>query len=312
MGLGGHCVMWKQLHLAAFAQTPVMLVWALWLSGAASLCLFSLAFLLKIGLHKQRVKAEWEDAGRSQFFNAPNLAAMLLAKASPPSLERVGVLQAIWVIAACWQLTLTLLFYHRWMYDGDRSMDSASTPYLLSVVGWFILAVLGSPDCARVDELTGVSLTHFVFGVGSFFAIITYITLFQTFDRGHTAAGAPALFLVIAPIAIASIALAQVGGNQYDGGGSGGPSVREFRGDFGGPSQALLGIAVFLLLVLVRVGPTILAQPNVFGAVRCSVVVFACCTHRPDRPALINMQLSRWDSTGRMCFLSLRWQRLQS
>lgn len=257
MGLGGHCVMWKQLHLAAFAQAPVSVVWALWLSGTATLCLFSLAFLLKLKLHRERVKQEWEDAGRSQFFNAPNLAAMLLAIAWPPLLESRGVLRVIWVGAACWQLTLTLLFYHRWMYGGDRSMDSASTPYLLSVVGWFILAVLGSPDRAHVDELTGVGLTRMAFGVGSFFAVITYITLFQTFNRGHTAAGAPALFLVIAPVAIASIALAKMGTAQ-DGGGSSSP--------FSEVSQALLGVAIFLLLILVRVGPTILAQPNVFGA----------------------------------------------
>jgi tellurite resistance protein TehA-like permease len=238
------------------------LVWALWLSGTATFCLFSLAFLVKIKLHPHRVKQEWQDAGRSQFFNAPNLAAMLLTIACPPSLERLGVLQVVWVSGACWQVTLTLLFYHRWMYGGDRSMDSASTPYLLSVVGWFILAVLGSPDRARVDELTGVGLTQMTFGVGSFFAIITYITLFQTFNRGHTAAGAPALFLVIAPVAIAAIALAKMGSDR-DGSNSA-PSVRP--PEFGEASRALLGISIFLLLVLVRVGPTILAQPNVFGA----------------------------------------------
>ena len=257
MGLGGHCVMWKQLHLAAFAHAPASVVWALWLSGAATLCLFSLAFMLKLKLHQQRVQQEWEDAGRSQFFNAPNLAAMLLAIACP--LESQRVLQVIWVGGACWQLTLTLLFYHRWMYGGDRSMDSASTPYLLSVVGWFILAVLGSPGQARVDELTGVGLTRMAFGVGSFFAVVTYITLFQTFNRGHTAAGAPALFLMIAPVAIASIALAKIGTDQDGDGSSTGVEFRE-------ASQALLGLAIFLLLILVRVGPTILAQPNVFGA----------------------------------------------
>ena len=252
---------------AAFVQMPVLLslVWILWLSGTVTLFLFSLGFLVKMKLHPQRVKQEWQDAGRSQFFNAPNLAGMLLTIACPPSLERLGVLRAIWVSGACWQFTLTLLFYHRWMYDGDRSMDSASTPYLLSVVGWFILAVLGSPECARVDELIGVGLTQMAFGVGSFFAIITYITLFQTFNRGHTAAGAPALFLVIAPVAIASIALAKMG-SDHDGGSDSTADPSVLPREFGEASRALLGIAIFLLLVLFRVGPTIIAQPNVFGA----------------------------------------------
>jgi tellurite resistance protein TehA-like permease len=248
MGLGGHCVMWKTLNRAGFAWAPVSLVWALWLAGAATLCTFSLAFLVKIRLHPHRVKQEWNDAGRSQFFNAPNLAVMLLAIACPPSLETLGMLRATWVATACWQLTLTLFFYYRWMYGGARSMDSASTPYLLSVVGWFLLAVLGR--MADIDELTGIGLTPMAFGVGTFFALITYITLFQTFNRGHTAAGAPALFLVIAPLSIASIALAAMGGggggisSANGGGGSNSPGSgidSDAHNGFGGASQALLG-----------------------------------------------------------------------
>ena len=52
-------------------------------------------------------------------------------------------------------------------------------------------------------------------------------------------------------------------GSDRDGSNSA-PSVRPL--EFGEASRALLGISIFLLLVLVRVGPTILAQPNVFGA----------------------------------------------
>ena len=261
MGLGGHAAMWRTAHFATFTQTPLWIVWVLWAAALATLCLFTLLFMIKLTVHPQRVRQEWDDAGRSQFFNAPNLATMLLALGCPPPLESLAMLRAVWVCGAFYQLVLVLVLYHRWMYGAERSMESASTPYLLSVVGWFLLALLGSR--AAIDQLTGVALTSFVFGIGSFFATVTYISLFQTFHRGHTAAGAPALFLVIAPLSIASCALAAMseGDPSHDAG-----SAAAF-GDktFGGPSQALLGLALFMLCLLIRTGPTITAKPAVFG-----------------------------------------------
>ena len=58
-------------------------------------------------------------------------------------------------------------------------------------------------------QAAGLGLTAFAFGAGSFFAVITYVSLFQTLSTpAGTAAGAPALFLVIAPLSIAALALA--------------------------------------------------------------------------------------------------------
>lgn len=264
MGLGGHAAMWRTAHVASFLHAPLWIVWALWVAALATLCLFTLLFVVKIARHPHRVRQEWDDAGRSQFFNAPNLAIILLALGCPPPVESLGMLRAVWVCGAFYQLTLVLMLYHRWMYGAERSMESVSTPYLLSVVGWFLLALLGSPTRAAIDELTGVALTSFVFGIGSFFATVTYISLFQTFHRGHTAAGAPALFLVIAPLSIASCALAALSETEQSlsaGSASG-------AGDkaFGGPPQALFGLALFMFCLLIRTGPTITAKPNVFGA----------------------------------------------
>eukprot|EP01051_Picozoa_sp_SAG22_P023086 SAG22_NODE_5801_length_950_cov_1.262045_1_plen_133_part_10 len=133
MGLAGHATMWKSLHLAGWAETPIAVVWALWLAAASSLALFAVCFVAKLLLHWPRVRREWADAGRSQFFNAPNLAAMLLAISCPPSIHSQTGLRAVWVACGCYQATLVHIFYHRWMYGGTVSMESASTPYLLSV-----------------------------------------------------------------------------------------------------------------------------------------------------------------------------------
>ena len=51
MGLSGHAVMWKSMHLSKLVGgTPIWIVWALWLAGAASLTLFAAAFVIKLSV----------------------------------------------------------------------------------------------------------------------------------------------------------------------------------------------------------------------------------------------------------------------
>lgn len=145
------------------------------------------------------------------------------------------------------QAALVQVFYLRWMGAPNQQLSTATAPFLLTTINWFLLTLLGIK--AEVADMTGINLPPMLFGVGCFFAGLIYSNIFQ---RVHAATvigqGHPAMFLTLAPLSVASIAYAELNG-----------------GAFGNGSCGLLGLALVLFAFLMRSWPNLLKKPAVLG-----------------------------------------------
>jgi tellurite resistance protein TehA-like permease len=133
------------------------------------------------------------------------------------------------------------------MFSNSSSLSCCAKPqFLLSTVGWFLLAVLG--QIAEIEQDWGLALPSFCFGAGTMLYIIVVIVLFHRskFDR-HS----PALFLLIAPPSVAVIAL-----DKFD----------EDNTEFSVAAEFVLGWCLVVVLLLFRLGQNIIMRPPVLGA----------------------------------------------
>lgn len=270
LGLGGQSMMWKTVlsfvlgpH-QAIARGLNYLFWAACLVVYLSfLCLYT----LKLRRHFDICKAEWEDPVRSNFFFAPGIGLIMLALGAPVdlfgdmgNLEQpwaaantkakaafMGMQQSGFFIGFLFQATLVQMFYVRWTGDTRRCLSTATAPFLLTTINWFLLALLGVK--AEVAVLVGINLPPMLFGIGCFFAGIIYANIFQqvhestAIGRGH-----PAMFLTLAPLSVASMARAEIRGGEFD--------------DL---SCGLLGLALLVFVLLMRSWPNLLKKPAFLG-----------------------------------------------
>jgi hypothetical protein len=67
-------------------------------------------------------------------------------------------------------------YYGRWMYSTDGNLNRAGAPFLLSVVGWFLLTILCQKT--KMEEFTGLDLAAWNFGIGLVFFTLSNISIF--------------------------------------------------------------------------------------------------------------------------------------
>jgi tellurite resistance protein TehA-like permease len=101
---------------------------------------------------------------------------------------------------------------------------------------------------AEIEQDWGLALPSFCFGAGAMFYIIVVIVLFNgsKFEKGT-----PALFLLFAPPSVAVTVL------------------DNFKGDpteFSQAAEFVLGWCLVVVVLLIRLGPTISMRPPVLGA----------------------------------------------
>ena len=73
-------------------------------------------------------------------------------------------MQASFVLSFLYKFVLDQFIYYRWMYSDQDSLAISEAPYLLSVVGWFLLSILASKS--GMDELLGLEVSYWMFGIG--------------------------------------------------------------------------------------------------------------------------------------------------
>ena len=272
LGISGHAVLWRILDITPFSHDTLGGVarsanWFFWLTGLATYGLVATAYALKALLHRDVVRAEFVHPIRSHFFNGPHIAALMLALGAPPEARAVRFLRAVWVLAAASQGALTQTFYARWLFSDEAGLVAAKPPYLLSTVGWFLLTTLG--QAAGLEEAWHLPLPSWTFGSGVAMYSLVFISIFQGMRNSPGERGSPALFLLVAPSSVAALGLAGFNG-----------------GVFGGPSAALLGFNITMILVLMKLGPKLLAKPAVFGIYWAYVfplaAVAACAVRQAD------------------------------
>jgi tellurite resistance protein TehA-like permease len=192
------------------------------------------------------VKAEYLHPVRFNFLVGPCIAICMLAIAMPPDVEDPkDVLQVIWVIALFYQFSAALVVYHRWLFASDAS-EMAAAPYLLSIVSWFLLCLLGRTS--GMDKSLELPVSAMCYGVGCFFSVFVYPFILTGIHSGRTERGSPALFLMLAPLSVAGLGLAALSGGQLTAG-----------------AEAIFGIVVCLFFLLARQGPKLLERPIVIG-----------------------------------------------
>jgi tellurite resistance protein len=249
LGLAGQAIMWKVIGdspsmRSAFGATGSKTTsTCFWVAACVILAVFSAVYAAKLMLHQQLVHFEWLNAHRAHFFNTPHLAVLMIAIGVPPIISDRTGLRAVLYTMVVVQTILAETFYARWLFDGASNMGAARPPFLLSVIGWLLLSILAQQ--VDLDHLAA-----FFFGGGFILYLLVIVSIFLSMHNSIGEKGSPSLFLLIAPPAVAAIAL---GG---------------FKGTDSFPNEAmmLLGWCCVLLLLLLRLGPKLLAEPEALGA----------------------------------------------
>lgn len=253
MGLGGNAIMWKNLADAPFAERVMGKDgnWILWIAGIVVWCLLFVGLILKALYNPRFFYREWAHPVRAYFCFAVHLSVVMLCVATPSSLavnELRPLLTILWTICFVIQVTFALAMYQRWMFDAaDGDVGHASPPYLLSTVGWLLLCVLA--QTIDLENRWNYDLPSMLFGIGAIFYSLAFIGIMQSMHQRQHTQGEPVLFLIVAPPAVMTIALA-----NFDG------------GNFGGTCVGIFGFCVFMLLLLVRLGPRLIEKPATLGA----------------------------------------------
>ena len=220
----------------------------------------------------------------------PHLTAIMIALAVPPALVKAlrPARVAVFLIGLCFQAGFSSVVYGRWMFGAGHGEDvgHASPPYLLSTVGWPLLANLYA--ALHLERKWGLHLASYLFGAGAVFYGLAFISIMQNLHNLKGLAGQAALFLIIAPPSVMSVrfraALKRHASSARVEERPGARASRDantrsrlsrrmppqatlagFDGGFRGPSQALFGFCLVMLTVLIRLGPKLAGRPDTLG-----------------------------------------------
>jgi len=254
MGLAGQAIMWKTAEQSSriFHGVGDKINVVLWFAAIAVAVLVTAAHIYKFLYKWPLFKAELRDKIRKQFFNAPNLTFIMLGIGVPSAVPMpVGGLRIIFGIGLAYQTVITQIIYDQWLFAKESSVSSAKPPFLLSVVGWFLLATLGYP--AEIEDAWGISIPQFCLGIAAIFYLMVVFSIFNSLHQFRDVfRGSPSLTLLLAPPSVAVAALDNFNSN------------REAR-EFSQVASAILGWAMILFILLLKIGPKILNKPTVFG-----------------------------------------------
>lgn len=268
MGLAGHSIMWKEMRNANFVTERVDAAVMeginsmFWYLAATVAGMIAIAYAYKAVTSFPLVRAEYLCEVRCHFFNAPNLIFIMLLIGLPDHINIGGqTLRGLWAVAFCYHIFMTQLIYKAWMFSKRRNFTEAKPQFLMSTVGWFLLANLG--QSAQLREEWGIGLPRMCFGAGFILYIDITIFIFGGLHENKGLQGSPGMFLLIAPPSIGVVSL-----DLFNDGAT----------DFSPSAEMLLGWVYVLLLLLIRLGPVLWRKPSVFGEYWAYVFPLAAAT----------------------------------
>jgi tellurite resistance protein len=252
MGLAGNAIMWKAAGDADFVtdlMNPASANMVLWFASFIVAVMTVFTYLYKIIFNFEMVVMEFKHPVRIHFFNAPNLTLLMLSIGIPKAIEASSVcLQILFVVGLSFQFGITQCVYEKWMFSSERNISQAKPQFFLSVIGWFLLTILGQQ--ADIAAVWGIAIPSFCFGIGFFMYVMVTVNVFNGLHRNINNKGSPALTLLMAPPSVAAIALDGLDGDTSE---------------FNIVAQAVLGWAILLCLLLLRLGPRIAENPTEVG-----------------------------------------------
>ena len=252
LGLAGQANMWKTVDnshiLMPNSYRADTAVEFFWFSALVCVVVVSAAYVYKAFTHFEYIQDEYLNPGRIHFMNAPHLVMILLALGVPESVATTSTENGrivIWTVGLCAQLILTQFVYEKWFFSKRSNIALAAQPtFLLSTVGWFLLAVLGQQ--VQIAEKWGIPFPAFCLGAGTMFYTLVVISIIHRLYLSPENKGSPALTLFIAPPSVGVVALNGFGGSVI--------------------AEAWLGWCLVLFLLLIKLSPKIAARPPTLGS----------------------------------------------
>ncbi len=223
MGIGGVGLAWRQA--AATLGAPGLV-------GEVLLALTTLLWVGLVGLHAARglrhpemLAADWAHPVRVPFAAAPTIGLMIVSAFLYPYAPSLGA--GLWGVASAVHLTVAMLLLRR-IVAGAAEPAMVTPPLMVPLVGNILAPLFGA-------RMGFVDASWMMFGVGLLLWLAIFPLLLHRLIAGPALPPAlrPTLFILIAPPAVASLALAAI------------------TGDPGGVSLAFAGLAVLVVAVLV-------------------------------------------------------------
>jgi tellurite resistance protein TehA-like permease len=250
LGLGGNAILWKRMQLTDFTSSVGnMGNYFFWYACIIVWVLVSVSYIAKAYFFPSVVRREWSHPVRTHFFNCPHIALLMISIGMPVDNHdnNVGAMRIIFCICIVVQTFLTQRIYRRWLFGKRSNIGQARAPFLLSVIGWLLLSILG--EMIDIHGYFGINVSAMCFGAGIFLYLIVVISIFMNLHSAKGEKGSPAMFLILAPPSVACSAIASFSKNQ----------------EFGDASCAVFGWCIVVLLLLLSLSPQLLTKPLVLG-----------------------------------------------
>jgi tellurite resistance protein TehA-like permease len=257
MGLAGQAIMWNSASNASFIRDHIdtaIISTIVWLLALLVGVVLFMAYCTKLYFYFPLCKDEYKDPSRIHFFNMPHLITIMLTISVPTEVPNMmtGVKEGqriIWLISFIIQVCFTQHVYESWLFSEKHNINCARPQFLLSTVGWMLLAVLGAQ--VDIEGTWGLPLPTWCLGFGLMLYLMVAISVLNAIHHSPKAKGAPAHFLLIAPPATAVVATDLLDLNL---------AKFSFMGEL------LLGFCLGIFVLLVSIGPKIWQLPPVLGA----------------------------------------------
>jgi len=147
------------------------------------------------------------------------------------------------------QIVSTQHVYNNWLFHSQCTISLATPPFLLSTVGWFLLANLGLS--VTIEDAWGLALPQFCLGIGTMFYLVLVFTIMTSLhEHQQELKGSPSLTLLMAPPSVAVIVIDALNGTPDQ---------------FSDTAAMVLGWILILLVPFAKSGPVIKRSPRVLG-----------------------------------------------
>lgn len=238
MGLAGNAYMWKMVENATFLPVQTSLACTiLWFASFIVGVIISFLYIYKVFWNFHMVVQEYQHPSRNPFFHGPLLTFLLLSLGIPPAIHVSSLcLQILFGIGLLFQSVTTLITM-------KKSLSHAKPQFVLSILGWFLLSLLGQQ--ANASEIWGIDLPTFCLGIGG----IQFIMVFGNVWNGWHRHNSPALLLLLAPPSVAVLAVNGYGEND----------------EFSLTSLAILGWAIGFAIFLMRYARSLTKNSSELG-----------------------------------------------
>lgn len=236
LGLAGYAGLWNTWSdTDAFKDTRVYIIsWICFISSVVVALVIACLYIVKVAHHQSIVCLEFSISSRAMTFFSPLLAALVLLRSVPTAFQNQTVMAVVWYFLLSAQILASVFVYPGFFHEPPRNLENAHPTYMMSFMGWLMLA--STAGLTHSDEVAIVC-----FSIGMLMMLIVNSSVVSAMI--HTSKNFyddPALFLILAPIAMAAVAYQHIG-ITTDG------STPLF-------TRILIYIDVFLLTMFIRFG----------------------------------------------------------